>query len=98
MRDALKAALGADFKAAGCPCLCVNTETGGHGRMLRPQAFRPGYARERVQHRKLRMRRFGMRKGIDNAATAGCCQGRELDVTRLFPHLALANREMLKQC
>lgn len=76
----------------------MNTETGGHGRMLRPQAFRPGYARERVQHRKLRMRRFGMRKGIDNAATAGCCQGRELDVTRLFPHLALANREMLKQC
>lgn len=83
--DGLKAAPGLRLWRSGPP-VSVQTQRRGHGRRQRPQAFRPGHARERVQHRKLRMRRFGMRKGIDNAATAGCCQGRELGVARLLPH------------
>lgn len=37
MRDALKPARGAGFRAAGCPRLCVVTET-GEWAQLRPQA------------------------------------------------------------
>lgn len=48
MRDALKPAQGAGFRAAGCPRLCDHTETGGVGAAA-PTGQRPGHARERAQ-------------------------------------------------
>lgn len=98
MRDALKPALGAAFKAAGCPSLCARHRDWGMGAGA-PTGLRPGEC-TRVRAAPQAVQAAGRcAKALRAAGAAraeGISRGRLRTCPHLLPHLALASREMLK--